>query len=468
MRDRFPLVMIAGLVLLGVLGSTLFRGAARGSFADTLSTYRSEPDGAHGLYLLAEESGLSVGRVQQSLEVLAAGQNLALLGVEFGEGSPGAGALARRFGLADAGVALDDDEEEAVDEAGRELHRGLNRLKSSRVSKDEREKLLEHVRGGATVVYAAWGSGADPFLDALGVKRTPADAALELRTLVPSQPTPFTVGVERVEARVQAWLELPLDAVPLLVDDRFDEVAAALVPYGQGQAVVLGAPELAMNRAFGKADNAQFWLAALGAASATGPLAFDEFHHGFTSDRSIAEFAKKYGLHFAAAQLLLGLALWAAALRRFGRPLPPPEDVRLGSTDALYATSRLYREGKHFAFAAGLIANGAAVDLAPAAGLPSKASPKEIAAGLRARGRDGAANALLEAAREAPGAKSDADVLRVARASAQARAAVTVRWPTARPNPNSQPERNAAEAGARPRLRPGRTEPPHSPQRKAS
>ena len=46
MRDRFPLLLVTGLLLLGILGTTLIRGATRGEFADRLSTYRSEEHGA--------------------------------------------------------------------------------------------------------------------------------------------------------------------------------------------------------------------------------------------------------------------------------------------------------------------------------------------------------------------------------------------------------------------------------------
>ena len=46
MRDRFPLAMLTGVIFLGVLGVWVSRGAARGSFADVLSTFRAEPDGA--------------------------------------------------------------------------------------------------------------------------------------------------------------------------------------------------------------------------------------------------------------------------------------------------------------------------------------------------------------------------------------------------------------------------------------
>src|SRR5437016_6038610 len=145
MRDRFPLLLVGGLLLLAVLGYFLFKGGARGSFADKLSTYRSEKDGARGLYLLAPERGVQGARKQ-----------------------------------------------------------------------------------------------------------------LDMRTLVPAQPTPFTLGVERVEAKVQSYLELPQDAVPILVDDKLGAPVAGVVPYGQGQLIVIGSPELAENVALARADNAQF------------------------------------------------------------------------------------------------------------------------------------------------------------------------------------------------------------------
>lgn len=403
MRDRFPLLAIGALALLGVLGSFLFRGAARGAFADRLSTYRSEPDGARALYLLAEESGLPISRHQQNLEVLEDGVSLVLLAIEPAEERDGA----------DGGT--EEEEEEA---------KGLSYFLAGGLTEDEREKLLEHVQEGHTLIYVPGGARRNPLLGALGVEHFSPDPELEIRTLVPAQPTPFTLGVERVEARVQSFLHPPEHAVPLLVDDRLGEVVAALIPHGQGQVIVVGAPELAMNQALGRADNARFWLSLLHAAAGRGTIAFDEFHHGFTGDRSIAEFAGRYGLHFAAAQLLLGIALWAAALRRFGRPKPPPEDTRVGSTDALFATSRLYREGRHHAYAAQLIARGLVSDLAGHAGLRWTAAPSEVAEALKARGRHDAASALYAVNGLAASASSESDVLKLARQAAAARALV--------------------------------------------
>ena len=155
---------------------------------------------------------------------------------------------------------------------------------------------------------------------------------------------------------------------------------------------------------------------ALRTVAASGRVTFDEFHHGFTDDRSVAEFARHYQLHLAGLQLLFGLVLWGGSLRRFGRPRLPAEDQRVGAADALFAQSRLYREGGHHAHAAARLAQGLAEDLSARAGLSARAAPPELARALQARGRPDLASALLAVTRDASRAHSDAGVLRVARA----------------------------------------------------
>ena len=117
----------------------------------------------------------------------------------------------------------------------------------------------------------------------------------------------------------------------------------------------------------------------------------------------------------------MGVCLWAGSLRRFGRPKQPPEDIRVGSTDALFATSRLYREGKHFGHAAMAIVRQLTTELAPIAGLPAKAEAKEVADALRARARPELGQALIETWYRAKAAASDADVVTVASHAALAR-----------------------------------------------
>ncbi|MBK7860041.1 MAG: hypothetical protein IPJ65_15770 [Archangiaceae bacterium] len=290
-------------------------------------------------------------------------------------------------------TAQDDDATKSDDDE-------KGRYRAVEVSAKEREQLLAHIRGGATVVYVPWGSRDNPLLTALDVHLWRAERELGLRTLEPAQPSPFTAGVERVEAKVHSYLDLPAGSIPLLQDSVLKEYVAGIVPYGQGQLVVLGAPHLAMNEALALADNAQFWLSPVAPRRKTGAVVFDEFHHGFTGDRSIAAFAARYGVQFAIAQLILGVCLWAGALRRFGRPRPPPEDVRVGSTDALFATSRLYREGRHHGHAATEILKQLGAEFAAVAGAcPPAARPGQTRRGrAHARGRADLAAALFDAA----------------------------------------------------------------------
>ncbi len=432
--------MIALLVLLGAFGTFLLRSARRGSFADKLSTYRSEPDGARALFLLAQQQQVPVQRVQQSLHVLTEQQNLALLAVEFSEKSAKPGKRSPWSTRAiDAGTDDDDDETAPADEDEDDrLHSGSNLMRAHAVGPDEREKLLEHVKQGHTLIYLPWGDGNNPLLKALDVQLWKADKALDVRTLVPGQPTPFTVGVERVEAKVHAYLGLPPGAVSLLVDEKLGEPVAAVVPYGQGEVIVIASPELAMNRALTRADNARFWSSLLTAVARTGPIAFDEFHHGFASERSIANFAERYGLQFAVLQLLLGVCLWAAALRRFGRPRPLAEDTRVGSTDALFASSRLYREGRHYGHAASAIVRQVCAEYAAVAALPARSEAAELATALKLKGRADLAAAITQVRASAQSVIHEADVQQVAQLAAAARRMLRLKKPLPEPPGHAQ------------------------------
>ncbi|NTX64735.1 hypothetical protein HUA74_29200 [Myxococcus sp. CA051A] len=403
MRDRFPLLVVGGLVLTAVLGSLLVKGAKRGEFADTLSTYRAHEDGARALFLLAEESGLPVTRRMADLRITGADTSTpVLLAVEV-EGS-------REDDLEQTQLAAEPDAGLGDEHVPRV---GFNAFRASHLDDREVTELLERVVAGGTVVYVPWGSRENPLLDALGVKLTKADTTLPMRTLVPPFPSPYTLGVERVEVKVQAYLELPENAVPVLEDERLGRMVAAVVPHGQGRVLVVGAPELAMNGALARADNAQFWLSSLRALG-PGPYEFDEFHHGFTNERSVVDFARRYGLQFAVLQLLVGVALWSVALKRFGPPRPPPESARVGATDALFAMARLYREGRHHAFAAKLVSRGLTQELALHAGLPAHATHTAVSDALKERGREDLARGLNDVAARAETAANDSDLQQLA------------------------------------------------------
>ena len=279
---------------------------------------------------------------------------------------------------ADGGVEAD---------GGTADHEGLNALFAVPLNKDEREALLDHVAQGATLLYVPSRPQDDPAARRLGVQ--PArPRAPSPRTSRPRCPLRTPRRWSTVEAPVRGYLDLQASSVPLL-DDEEGAVVMALVPHGQGQVLVLTAPDLASNQWLAQEDNAQLWLSTLRTMAAAGTVIFDEYHHGFRGERSVAELASRYGLHFAIAQLLLGLCLWGAALRRFGRPRAPPEDERLAAADALFAISRIYREGRHRAHAAQQVLKGLLQDLAPVAGRRAQDGPQAdrlVARGARAQG----------------------------------------------------------------------------------
>src|SRR5687767_12922363 len=69
-RDRFPLLMIGGLLLVGSLGAFLVRGAQRSEHVDILSTFKASPRGSRAIFLLGQELGFKVERYTHDLEQL--------------------------------------------------------------------------------------------------------------------------------------------------------------------------------------------------------------------------------------------------------------------------------------------------------------------------------------------------------------------------------------------------------------
>ncbi|MBL9038251.1 MAG: hypothetical protein JNG84_07055, partial [Archangium sp.] len=207
MNDRFPVVLVAGLAVFGLLGAVVMRSANRGEFAETLSTYRSAHDGARALYVLLQRDGVQVQRLVEDLETLEPHDTVALLGLAIDEtelsSKADAGATRWSWGDDDASVLHEKDV----------------------------ERLLAHAKSGATVVAVLIDTKQNALVDALEVWVEHDDEISGLRTLVPGQPTAFTTGVQRVEATVDAYLHAPASAVPVLVDEVNDEPVALWVPH---------------------------------------------------------------------------------------------------------------------------------------------------------------------------------------------------------------------------------------------
>jgi hypothetical protein len=164
-------------------------------------------------------------------------------------------------------------------------------------------------------------------------------------------------------------------------------------------------------------------------------IQFDEYHHGFRDERSLVDFASRHGLQWALVQLLLGLVLWAASLRRFGPPQLPDEERRHTRLELLAASARLYREGRHHRWAAELLARHLTQTFASLAGVRPRAPQAEVLAGLKSRGQDTLAHSLARVCALAESTEGPKDVLATARATAFAHRQAHERRKTFQPVP---------------------------------
>lgn|GEM_PF-757712 len=406
MGERLPLVGLAGALLVGVLTVLVLRSSARGEFAEPSSTYRSEPDGARALFLLAQEAHLPVSRRHVDLETLRGTPELLLLEVE--------GPPVEKGSL-----------------------RGLLPAES-RVSSFEVEALLAAVSRGATAVVTVNRTG--PLLSALGLELAPLPAKVTgPRRLVPYSPTAFTRGVASLDVPLAGTLrpatsatpapdggtatpktsQVPVNvqdaapgqdlawALPVLVDVQDGDLPVALLLHrGQGRILVLSAPALASNAQLGRGDVARLWLNVLGALQPAdgAKIAFDEFHHGFTGERSVMGYAARYGLPWAIVQGLFALTLWLWAKRRLGGVRPVDEAGLREGTDALLAMARIYQLGGHRAHAAQALVRATVRALQAHAGRGTQATVEAVCAALTRKGAPETAEALraLDAAAADP------------------------------------------------------------------
>ncbi len=390
MRDRFPL-LVGAVLLLGVAVVWLFGDAGRrGAFADPFSTYRSAPDGSRALFLTVQRLGLPVERRHLDLADLDAART-------------GAVAL----------LGIDRLPEEELDKLDAFVSAGGRLLLVAR-PEDKKRGLFAELLQSEKALLAHF-----------DLKLAECDSPEIERQLEVATPSPLTRGVEAPMARVAGYLsrEGGRPMLPLLLDPHAEGRAVAVAfPHGDGRVVAVSAPDLASNRALGRGDNARLWASLVSALSAGGPFEFDEHHHGFTGERSISGYAASHGLHWALLQTLLALWAWVAAQRRFGRARRADSDERVAGADYLWAMARIYRQGGHRAHAAKVLFDGLVRALARRAGAGARPDVGEVVRGLNRRGRLDLGRALANAESRLGGAgASDEEVLAFARLCAGAR-----------------------------------------------
>ena len=339
MRDRFPWIAVGILLASYVVWNSLASSAKRSEHAETLSTYRALPDGARGIFLLAQSNNLPVRRSQTPFQHLSEKDALLILG-------------------SNLRVPLNEP--------------------AWRTTETETETLLRLIHNGMTVVFVIHAfatQGSHPqnpkleslpnqttkeFLSSFGIQLSPTGKERPpSEMLLPAFPSAYLVGVNKLKAAPTYFIRMDTSkALPLLAVSNVEprEYTAALAPFGKGKLIFIAAPALAANQQLLSEDNATFWLRLLQMLSKEHrEILFDEYLHGFEDKITIAKLGAGHNLPYAILQLLLAAVLWFFSLRHFGRPKASTPMAQYESTVYFQGQSHVLQAGKHHSHAAHVI-----------------------------------------------------------------------------------------------------------------
>ncbi|MBK9214867.1 MAG: DUF4350 domain-containing protein [Chloracidobacterium sp.] len=175
----------------------------------------------------------------------------------------------------------------------------------------------------------------------------------------------------------------PSHIAPLIHFPLADDGLVIDAPFGSGKIVFVADPYIVSNGGIALADNARLGINLVSVKD--GIIAFDEYHHGFGSDRNRF-------LQFFAGTPIIGIFLQAAFLaglifysrsRRFARPVPEPEPDRLSKLEYVTAMAELQRRTNAYDLAVENIYTDARVRICRTLGLDTMAAkPREIAVAL--------------------------------------------------------------------------------------
>lgn len=119
-------------------------------------------------------------------------------------------------------------------------------------------------------------------------------------------------------------------------------------PFAEGRVIVLSDPYIVSNAGIGLVDNSR--LAINLVTSRDGPIAFDEYHHGFGSNNNRL-FQYFEGTPVLSIFLQLGLLaalVFISQSRRFARPIPETEPSRLSKLEYVSAMAQLQQRTRAY------------------------------------------------------------------------------------------------------------------------
>jgi len=420
-RDKFPWIAVGILLISYVIWNYLSASAKRSEHAETLSTYRALPDGARGIFLLAQSHNLPVRRSQVPFKQLSEKDALIILGSNLQE--------------------LSDEP-------------------AWRTPESESETLLQLIQNGMTLVFVIHGFASkdshpqnpqlasspnhttEEFLYSFGIylsELKPSshgmseelagfldilspemeEAELLSETLLPAFPSAYLVGVNTLKAAPTRFIQMDsTKALPLLSASSSlgPQHAAVLAPFGKGKLIFIAAPALASNQHLLAKDNAVFWLRLLQVlAKEHREILFDEYLHGFEEKITLAKLGAGHNLHYAIGQLILAAVLWFFSLKHFGRPRGPADVTQYESAVYFQGQSHVLQTGKHYSHAARVIVQRLEEELAQHFSVQTPTQTSTLVEHLKSLHEEKAARALEALTQAAIEVQSNPSLLALAR-----------------------------------------------------
>jgi len=398
-RDKFPWIAVGILLASYVLWNYLASSTKRSEHAEALSTYRALPDGARGIFLLAQSQKLPVRRSQVPFKQMSEKDALIILGSDIQE---------------------------------------LQNEPAWRTPEKEIKTLLKLIQNGMTVVFVLRdplvdenlsllrqleshrGNKTLEFLDLFGIQlfQTEDDEPLS-EILLPAFPSAYLVGVNKLKAAPTYLIQMdPARALPLLVVNNSHEMkhVAALAPLGKGKLIFIAAPALATNQNLLSEDNAAFWLGLLKTlAKEHREILFDEYLHGFEEKITIAKLGAGHNLQYVILQLVLAAVLWFFSLRHFGRPRASGYMPQYESAVYFQGQSHVLQAGKHYSHAANAIVQRLEEEFIQHFSIQPQARNSTLVEALKSLHEEKAALALEALTQEAIKTQSNPSLLALAR-----------------------------------------------------
>jgi Domain of unknown function (DUF4350) len=252
-------------------------------------------------------------------------------------------------------------------------------LLSDDLTPDRRQRLLDWVGRGGTLVVADPSSGVTSVRQLGSTGIGVLDAEIERRCDVPA-----LAGVRRVAAPGGIVFEIPEGGGTRACFPRNDGAWLLVQPLGGGTVVRLGGASVLVNEQLGEADNAVLLAGLLVPAEGTAVQVLQPPPPG-GGDAGLTDLIAPR-VRLALWQLVVAfvlLALWRA--RRLGRPVVEPQPVQLPGAELVVAVGNLLQRAKGRGQAAGLLTDDLRRSLAERLGLPPSTPAEQVADTVAAR-----------------------------------------------------------------------------------